>query len=278
MTGSLGHEAWHEWLHAELPPPSLPDDAPEVIDLFAGCGGLSLPFEACGFRSIGYELGPVAAGVNDGTRGYSVTLEALNVLHSYDGPEREERLLFFRSNVGDLKDRLSKAREFQMVPVTLQDGSEYRLSPGPHNRIQKAVIEDFLPRFSKGAEVLYIGDTAKKILHMDADRLKAIGLAEMDREMLPDILAHEEERNWLFLVEAVHSSNPISQMRHMALRRLTKDSTAGCLFVSAFADAATFAKFSKHIGWETEVWIADDPEHMIHFDGGRFLAPYDNQD
>ncbi len=219
----------------------------------------------------------LAADVNDGTRGYSIPLEALELLRSYDAPEWEDCLLRFRAGAGDLKDRLSKAREFKMVPVTLPDGTSYRLSPGPHNKIQKAVIEEFLPRFSKGAEILYIGDTAKKILHMDADKMRAIGLEEMDREMLPDVLAYEAERNWLFLVEAVHSSNPISAMRHMALRRLTKNATAGCLFVSAFADAKAFGRFSRQIGWETEVWIADDPEHMIHFDGGRFLAPHDNQ-
>ena len=218
------------------------------------------------------------ADVNDGTRGYSIPLEALELLRSYDTPEWDDCLLRFRGTVGELKDRLSKAREFKMVPVTLPDGSTYRLSPGPHNEIQKAVIEDFLPRFSKGAEVLYIGDTAKKILHMDADRMRDIGVAEMDREMLPDILAFERERNWLFLIEAVHSSNPISAMRHLALRRLTASATAGCLFVSAFANAAAFGRFSKQIGWETEVWIADDPEHMIHFDGGRFLAPHDNSE
>ena len=215
-----------------------------------------------------------AADVNDGTRGYSISSGALELLRSYDTRDWEECLLRFRSTVGTLKDRLSKAREFRMVPVTLPDGSRYKLSPGPHNEIQKAVIEDFLPRFSRGAEVLYIGDAARKILHMNAERMRDIGIREMKREMLPDIVAYEEERNWLFLIEAVHSSNPISEMRHLALRRLTENTAAGCLFVSAFASAAAFSRFSKQISWETEVWIADDPEHIIHFDGGRFLAPY----
>ena len=219
-----------------------------------------------------------AADVNDGTRGYSIPLETLELLHSYSTSEWEDNLLRFRDSVGTLKDRLSKAREFKMVPVTLPDGSRYKLSPGPHNEIQRAVIEDFLPRFSKGVEVLYIGDTAKKILHMNADRMMDVGIRKMDRGMLPDIVAYEANRNWLFLIEAVHSSNPISEMRHLALRQLTNDATAGCLFVSAFADSASFARFSKEIGWETEVWIASDPEHMIHFDGGRFLAPYDKNE
>jgi hypothetical protein len=28
------------------------------------------------------------------------------------------------------------------------------------------------------------------------------------------------------------------------------------------------------ISWETEVWVADSPTHMIHFNGERFLGPY----
>ena len=229
-----------------------------------------------------YEAGLVArsaadpaADINDGTRGYAIPIEPLALIHSYGSEEWEHQLLSFRQKFGALKDKLSKAREFQMVPVTLPDGSLYRLSPGPHNKIQKAIVENFLPRFSKGAQVLYLGDAAKKILHMDTDQLRAIGIAELSREMLPDILAYEAERNWLFLIEAVHSSNPISELRHRALRRLVVNAKPGCVFVSAFETLATFSRFSKQIGWETEVWIASDPDHMIHFDGERFLGPYD---
>ena len=131
----------------------------------------------------------LAADVNDGTRGYSVPLEALDLLRSYEDPHWEKSLLKFRDTVGVLKDRLSKAREFKKVPVTLPDGSRYRLSPGPHSEIQKAVIEEFLPRFSKGAEVLYIGDASKKVLHLDEDGSRSVGIREMGRGTLPDIVA-----------------------------------------------------------------------------------------
>ena len=215
-----------------------------------------------------------AAEVNDGTRGYALSLQAMNLLHSFGTSEWENNLLAFRHEAGVLADRLSRAREFQMVPVRLPDGSVYRLTPGPHNEIQKAVIEEFLPRFSRGAKVLYIGDTSKKLLYMDEDGLSSLGIAQLNRETLPDILAHEPERNWLYVIEAVHSSNPIDKMRHLALRRLTESSSAERLFISAFATADTFGRFSKQISWETEVWIADSPEHLIHFDGDKYLEPY----
>ena len=214
------------------------------------------------------------ADTNDGTRGYALSPEGLELIRSYGSDSWEEQLRLFRQNAGVLADRLSKARTFKMIPVKLPSGHTYNLSPGPHNRIQKAIIEEFLPRFSKGAEVLYIGDTSKKVLHIEAEKLRLLGIAEPSRAMLPDVLAYDEEQKWLFVIEAVHSSNPIDQLRHLALRRLTEHATVGCIFVSAFMDMTAFARFSKTISWETEVWIVDQPDHMIHFDGGQFLGPY----
>ena len=215
-----------------------------------------------------------AADTNDGTRGYAIPNESLELIRSYGSAAWEEQLLIFRQNFGALVDRLSKAREFRMVPVTLPNGKKYTLSPGPHNQIQKAIIDEFLPRFLKEPQVLYIGDTSKKVIDMDTEKLRSLGIGEPSRDMLPDVLAYDPVQNWLFVIEAVHSSNPIDQFRHLALRRLTENSTAGCVFVSAFQNMPAFARFSKSISWETEVWIVDEPDHMIHFDGGQFLGPH----
>ena len=214
------------------------------------------------------------ADTNDGTRGYAIPTESLKLIRSYGKDDWEGELLDFRQNAGTLEDRLSKAREFKMVPVKLPNGETYKLSPGPHNEIQKAIIDEFLPRVSDGAVLLYLGDTSKKLVYVNEDKLRSLGIDEPARAILPDVLAYDEEKNWLFVIEAVHSSNPIDPLRHEALRRLTANATAGCVFVTAFMDMATFGKFSKAISWETEVWIVDEPDHMIHFDGKRFLGPY----
>lgn len=217
-----------------------------------------------------------AADTNDGTRGYSLTLEGLRLLRSFRSPEWDAALHDFRMIQGEIVDRLSKAREMQKVPVTLPGGIALRLSPGPHNDLQKAIIEEFLPRFSHGAHVLYVGDTDNKSLVIDEKGMKRIGLAPPERgDRLPDILAFETERNWLFLVEAVHSSNPVDEDRHILLMKLTRSCTAGRVFVTAFLTKRDFRKWSGRIAWETEVWIAEAPSHMIHFNGPRFMGPYD---
>jgi DNA (cytosine-5)-methyltransferase 1 len=217
-----------------------------------------------------------SADTNDGTRGYALTIEGLGLLRAFRRPEWEATLRSFRANQGDIRDRLSKAREMQKIPVQLPGGVDLRLSPGPHNEIQKAIIEEFLPRYAHGARVLYVGDTDNKSLMVDQEGLGSVGLPVPERgDRLPDIVAYEPERNWVFLIEAVHSSNPVDDERHALLLKLTTGCTAGRIFVTAFLTMDDFRKWVKRIAWETEVWIAESPAHLIHFDGERFLGPYD---
>lgn len=162
----------------------------------------------------------------------------------------------------------------KLVPVTLPSGTMLQLSKGKHNLLQKAIIEDFLPRYGEKAQVLYLGDTAQKFLHMERECLKRLNFFELAHDELPDVIAYSESKNWLYLIEAVHSSGPISSLRHEQLRSLTKKCTAEILYVTAFLDRNTFRKYAPDIAWETEVWIAEAPDHIIHFDGQRFLGPY----
>ena len=218
------------------------------------------------------------ADTNDGTRGYALTLEALALLRSFRTPAWERTLKAFRDEQPVIRDRLAKARTFNMMTVKLPSGESLDLGSGPHNEIQRAVIEQFLPRFSRGAHVLYVGDTSKKDLFVDEERLRRIGLQQPSRgARLPDIVAWEEERNWLYLIEAVHSSNPINEERHAILKQVTAGTTAGRIYVTAFLNKKDFIKWhgSKGIAWETEVWTADQPDHCTHFDGERFLGPYE---
>jgi type II restriction enzyme len=120
----------------------------------------------------------------------------------------------------------------------------------------------------------YVGDTANKFLHLEKERLEALQFFELSYGELPDIVAYSEQRNWLYLIEAVHSSGAISPVRLLELKKLTEQCTADIIFVTAFLDRNTFRQFAPDIAWETEVWIAEAPDHLIHFDGEKFLGPY----
>ena len=146
-----------------------------------------------------------------------------------------------------------------------------------HNLLQKLIIEEFLPRFGKGSQVLYVGDTANKMLHIDKKELAKINFFELSHDELPDVIAYRAKKNWLYLIEAVHSSGSISETRLLELKILTEKCTAELIYVTAFFNRAEFRKWASEIAWETEVWIADNPDHLIHFNGDKFLGPYKDE-
>ena len=214
------------------------------------------------------------AARNNPTRAYALNAEYTDVIAAFGSENWEEDVEEFLSNKETLEERLSDTRDMSLLPVKLPTGVVLQLSQGKHNILQKVIIEEFLPRYGAEAEVLYIGDAADKFLHLHEEKLKALNFFEISHGELPDILAYSETKNWLYLIEAVHRSGPISKIRYEELRTLTKDCKADIIYVTAFLDRATFRKFAPDIAWETEVWIADAPDHLIHFNGDKFLGPY----
>lgn len=217
--------------------------------------------------------GKLGAATNDGTRAYALNPQFAIQIRRFGTPEWEGTLTRFMKDKPRLADDLRQHRELARVPVTI-NGQQVIFSPGEHNQIQKAVIEQFLPFYGHGAQVLYVGDTENKSLFLDLPELEKLGFFELSHDKLPDVLAYSSGENWLYLIEAVHSANPISALRKLTLERLAKTCRAGIVFVTAFLTRDAFRKFSGDIAWETEVWIAEEPTHLIHYNGDRFLGPH----
>jgi len=217
------------------------------------------------------------AATNDSTRGYSINPLYSELLRSFGQKDWETSVREKLKNTEPLSQKLKRERQLLKVEVVLASGRRLLFSPGKHNDLQKAIIEGFLPRYGFGAEVLYVGDTADKYLHLEKEKLVQLDFFEISHEELPDIIAYSPQRNWIYLIEAVHSSGPISEIRLLQLQKLAKNCKTEIVYVTAFADRATFRKFTADIAWETEVWIADSPDHLIHFNGDRFLGPYGNE-
>jgi hypothetical protein len=160
------------------------------------------------------------------------------------------------------------------IPVILPDGSGVSLSPGGQNVLIREIIDGFCARFTPGGRVIYIGDADEKWAVYDRDGLAAVGVAVEEHGKMPDVVVHDTARGWLVLVEAVTSHGPMNPKRREELARLFADSRAGLVYVTAFLDRRTMARYLPEISWETEVWCADSPTHLVHFDGARFLGPY----
>ena len=214
------------------------------------------------------------ANTNDGTRGYALNPDFAKQIRSFGSPEWGKNLPNFINKNITLAQELHRNRDLARIPVTFNGDKKIFFSPGQHNQLQKRIIEDFLPNYGYGAEVLYVGDSADKYLYIDEIRLRDLNFFEIAHDKLPDVIAYSALKNWLYLIEAVHTANPITEIRRLILLRLTRKCTASIIFVTAFPNRDLFRKHSKDIAWETEVWIAESPEHLIHFNGDKFLGPY----
>lgn len=214
------------------------------------------------------------AATNDPTRGYCLETTFMNLVHTYGTSEWDERLKEYKKNSKSLKEQLQRNRDIEKIPIILPNKTELIFSKGAHNDLQKAIIEEFLPRYGKGCEILYVGDTANKSLHLEKQKLESIKFFELSHDKLPDIVAYDSQKNWLYLIEAVHSSGAINEIRLLELKKLTEECKASIIYVTAFLNRAEFRKWSSEIAWETEVWVADNPDHLIHFNGDKFLGPY----
>lgn len=211
---------------------------------------------------------------NSGETVYQLTREAFEVLRTFGTKKFTVRCEQFIARHGSLAKIYQRTRKMLKVPVTLPTGLKVELSPGLHNELQRLIVEDFGPRFAPGSTVLYLGDTAKKRLVIEADILGKLNIPEMNHDKLPDVVLYDENRNWLFLVEAVTTHGPASPKRHAELEAALRDCATGRVYVTAFLNFKAFKKYASDIVWESEVWIAEFPDHLIHFNGDKFLGPY----
>lgn len=212
--------------------------------------------------------------VNSPKAVYQIEPAALELLRTFGGEAWHDRLIAYLAERETLVARYAKERGQNRIPVEIAPGKEITLSPGDHSELIRGIIEDFAPRFAPGSTLIYVGDTGDKWGYFDAPLLANLGLNVDLHGKMPDVVLHCIARNWLVLVESVTSHGPVDGKRHAELEELFAESTAGLVYVTAFPNRAIMGRYIGDIAWETEVWVADAPSHLIHFNGERFLGPY----
>ena len=177
---------------------------------------------------------------------YRLTEEALKVIKTFQSLEWQKSLNRFL---------MYHDKKMTMMPVKI-NGADLKFSAGKHNELQKAIIEEFAPRFAPNSECLYVGDTIEKDLVKNVAKLTELGFEITLHDKMPDVVLYREDKNWLYFLESVTSSGPMDPKRILEIAEMT-----------------TYKKFSESLAWETEVWIAEMPEHMIHLNGNKFMGP-----
>lgn len=207
---------------------------------------------------------------------YQIEPSVLKLLRDFGKPEWKGYLKKYLETVNTLKKLYAQERDMRRLPVVLAKGKKIKLSPGGQNVLVKKIIDDFCPLFTPRGFVIYVGDTEAKWAYFDSKALSSLGINIQEHGKMPDVVVYHKGKNWLVLIEAVTSHGPVNPKRRQELKELFSGSTAGLVFVTAFLERRAMLKYLNDISWETEVLIAESPTHLIHFNGERFLGPYED--
>lgn len=205
---------------------------------------------------------------------YRLSDEALAVVRSYQGDNSGKIIENYLKSKIVLTDKYAKARERSRFSITLPQGKSVSLKRGGQNQLIEKIITDFCPQFIPDAQVLYIGDADSKEGTYDRERLRELGIELPEHGKMPDLIVYQPDNHWLFLIEACSTHGPIDHWRYSELESLFSQTSAGLVYVSCFPDRATLRRFIADLAWETEAWIAEEPTHMMHLNGSRFMGPY----
>lgn len=229
------------------------------------------------------QLGLITANPDDSSRPinspktrYLINSGTLELIKMFGKPEWEASLQLYLQDTASLQRLELRERNMPMLPVTLPDGETLYLSSGGQNGLIKKIVEEFCPRFTPGGKIIYLGDAGEKLTGVEREYFEQIGISIDKHGKMPDAIIEIPEKKWLVVIEAVTSHGPIDVKRHNELMDLLGAGEYGLVFVTAFETRKAMQKYLSAIAWETEVWVAETPSHLIHFDGQRFLGPYPN--
>jgi hypothetical protein len=216
---------------------------------------------------VRYNPDDPSRSVNSPYAVYQIEPSTLELLRSYKTKAWKDNLKVYLLSHQKLVEQYARERESSRIPVTVSENKSILLSPGEHNELVKAIIEEFAPRFVPSCSLIYAGDTGDKFIFFDKILLSKLGIEIDPHGKMPDVMLYDSTHNWVFLVEAVTSHGPVNSKRHLELLKLFKKIDSGLVFVTAFPNRPLMSKYLPDIAWETEVWV-------IHFNGERFLGPY----
>ena len=220
-----------------------------------------------------YNPDDLARPMNHPKTCYQIEPKVLILIRKFNTPAWQRRLKIYLSRRITLIGHYAKKRKSDRIVLQIAPGNKIYMNPNDHNLLIQAILERFCPLYVPGGIPIYIGDTEGRWKYLDAHQLSKLGVVFDVHDKMPAVVVYYPKRNWLILIEAVTSHSPIDARRQSGLKQLFGNATAGLVFVTAFPSLRLSRPLIR-IAWESEVWIADAPEHLIHFDGARFLGPY----
>ncbi|MEH2261558.1 BsuBI/PstI family type II restriction endonuclease [Nostoc sp.] len=197
---------------------------------------------------------------------YQIENSALELLRTYGTDKWEKSIGSYLISAEPRKKHYVQKREISGISIVINEKIK-TLSPGGQNILIEKIIKDFVPRFTPSGKLIYVGDTAKKFFHFDKAAFVDLGVNIDFHGKIPDVIIHFTTHNWLVLIEAVTSQGAINPKRKEELEVLFRGVQIPLVMVTTFLSRKAMKKYLPEIAWETDVWVAEDLTHLIHFNG-----------
>lgn len=212
---------------------------------------------------------------NDKDNSYRFTSYFAALIRTYGTEQWEEKLSDYMSTYQSYREYLKQTKSVERNYRAEYNGINIELKKSPHNKLQLQILKELLPLISEGKpELLYIGDAVDRDLWQKDDRLKELGIYVLSESgNLPDIIAYDSVNKRILFIEAFHSTGPFTIDRVNTIRNLCKcDPGTEAAFVTAFDTTSKMLKNYKNVAWETDIWTAEEPTHLLHKNGDKFMG------
>ena len=136
----------------------------------------------------------------------------------------------------------------------------------------QAVLGKFRRRFAPGSEVLWVSEQRSRLVRLGHSRRNLLELPLPEGIDLPNIVLLQRKLSRMFLVEVIGAGGLLNSTRCAELRRGLRGFRLKLVFITASASRSELRDRLHEIAWQTHVWIANEPNHIIHFDCKPHLA------
>jgi len=143
--------------------------------------------------------------------------------------------------------------------------------------VANAVLNEFFSRFTPRGRVLWVDEGGEDVVYKSPDAWGFLGLPSSLRPDPPNIVIYDEERHWLILIDVARIRGQMNSKRYVTLKQRFRGCGLNLVFVNAFKNRRELGDWLLDLPWQTAAWLAEEPDHMIHFNGARFLDPYQKE-
>ena len=212
---------------------------------------------------------------NDSDNSYRFTSYFAALLRTYGTEQWEENLADYKATHISYAEYLKQTKTVEREYIAEYEGINISLKKSAHNKLQVNILESLIPLICKEKpELLYIGDATNRDLWQKNERLEELGIHIFSQSgNLPDIIVYDRCAKRIIFIEAYHSTGPFTIDRVNDIKALCKcEEGTEAAFITAFDSTAKMLKNYKDVAWDTDMWSADEPTHLVHKNGDKFIG------